>query len=1205
MSIPPPSDIETGVSNGDVDWLFRGKSKKLNKKHQSERKPSVALERSDAAEKHDAAELNPLLQTQKAPESSAQAKPSASKSTGTSANAPLPPQPPSKTSPKTNPPANGQRSRSSSAPQPPDLGGPLPPQNPKRRGSLNFISMTSGGTAASNPLPEQPLPLQSVSRSNSNKGRSFFSSLSSKFRLPSFSSPATSGQPAFNSLRGSSPTAPLISPKMTPVAGQISSNQELASHINRPPSELAMAINPLKSSRRSSINSSPHASLDKERGGFFKRRTLVADSPPQSSSSTRSNKIANSKRTSEPSRNYSLRRVEFALHELPNDPQQQIPSRRPRKGDVLIPDDIMAPPPRLAQGISTADGSKIGENGENPWSEQEKNVLLQMALKNQQIALAQAETHAMEAHLSAKKLAQQIANYKCNSKVQPTTIEEDEISEGAERIEIDKPLHMHENHFDEPEVTNSQEVSETITPEMVYTRCCHLREILPIPATLKQLKNKSSPLQVLKMLNPKPTLIDVLSFTDFIAITPINTVIFDNVTMTTEMLKHILSGLVHNKHLEKLSLRNVAINETGWLYLCEFLTRNHHVKKLDISQQRVKQVTKQTSFRSAMNWDLFISAIKARNGIEELVLGGCKLSDELFRRLLEDAISISTCRLGVAATEINVQKCEMLADWMSRPDTKCVGIDFAYNDLSQGQLRPLIETLNTKPVNLIFFSLNSTSISSVEEMGELLRGLSNVKTLRFLDLSSLPQLFPGIISKISKVLCSFPNLKRIHFDLNDLSSQSIAAIANILPSSKSLVHVSLLGNRNLDRGSIGALYGAVKNSTIFTLDLDYDLVSDELSQRLALYLMRNLDKSIKPDIDNITGDSEQEDVLFDGSLLMETAEKLLREKDKNPGEVDIKLEKIITNALIERTNAVRIDMHKIIDQLFKKRTQGVLSFEGKENLLRFCLLDSSLEKVVHMFEQKATAFNSTPLSPSPSMNEPDETMKGFTKYGQEQLHESSSALLDAGPILMAKNVRPGQFYHANDADYTLEPHLVVIDANPDGKKVPVDNMTGRPVLMKSVSQTSMHAKEQEEEEGEFHRWGYFMEHRESAENLAESVPSDVQEVPVLSAVPSGSELRDAIISAKGIDSVTDLISKINDKRVSLDNIYSTVSREQERFDDAELQSPHDQFEDAPLASESDAQSIDSLDVDCRDVHPVVDEAYDKLLNEAERVRSNK
>lgn len=31
MSIPP-SDIETGVSNGDVDWLFRGKSKKLNKK---------------------------------------------------------------------------------------------------------------------------------------------------------------------------------------------------------------------------------------------------------------------------------------------------------------------------------------------------------------------------------------------------------------------------------------------------------------------------------------------------------------------------------------------------------------------------------------------------------------------------------------------------------------------------------------------------------------------------------------------------------------------------------------------------------------------------------------------------------------------------------------------------------------------------------------------------------------------------------------------------------------------------------------------------------------------------------------------------------------------------------------------------------------------------------------------------------------------
>ena len=56
-----------------------------------------------------------------------------------------------------------------------------------------------------------------------------------------------------------------------------------------------------------------------------------------------------------------------------------------------------------------------------------------------------------------------------------------------------------------------------------------------------------------------------------------------------------------------------------------------------------------------------------------------------------------------------------------------------------------------------------------------------------------------------------------------------------------LVHVSLLGNRNLSTTSAATLYGAVKQSkTLFALDLDYDLIPDQLSQRIAFYLMRNL-----------------------------------------------------------------------------------------------------------------------------------------------------------------------------------------------------------------------------------------------------------------------------------------------------------------------------------------------------------------------------
>lgn len=1155
MSAPP--DVDTGVLNGDVDWLFRGKSKKLVKKLSESRAPVNEADHQPSKPPHHAPTDPAPGQAQCKHDSQASTLAASHSGPGSVAEKTEhadPSKPASRTGPHRSPEPNISPSSTPTAKKtsimrhkeckelpskagfpPDDTRGTAPHESPVTRSrsgltlgsafhkSPQALLLPSGSRRGS--VTTVP-PLEGVSRSNSGKGRSFLSLLSSKIRSGSFSS----------------------SPK-----------DDISAAVTRPPLEGGSMA---KLSRRLSVSASPRLSTERDHG-FFKRRPLDSAKSPL-------DKCADKETALPEIPEVHLRRVSFALDQLSSDPQQQIPSKRPKKGNVLIPEDLKAAAPRLAQGISVAEGARVVEP---KYTEKE----MQMAIEAHTKALAEAEKHALEAHISAKKLAAQIANHKT-----PKTGPEEEVVALAETIEIDKPLHMHENHF-EPDVS-----VDTLSLEAVYTRCCHLREILPIPATLKQLKNKTKPLQVLKMLNPKPTLIDVLSFSDFISITPINTVIFDNVTMTTEMLKHFLSALVHNKQLEKLSLRNVAIDEQGWIYLCEFLRRNLGVKKLDVSQQRVKHEAKGTCVRSAMNWDLFVKALISRNGIEELVMGGCKLSDAMFENLVKSALSINTCRLGVAATEISVRKCEILADWISMPGSKCVGIDIAYNDLSGGQLRPFIDAFSTKSVNLIFFSLNSTSLTNVDEFNDLLKALTKVTTLRFLDISALPQLFPDVISKLSKHLPHFKSLRRIHFDLNELSSQSIAAIADILPSIPLLVHVSLLGNRNLDRGSIGAIYTAVKSSGIFTLDLDYDLVTDEFSQRLALYLMRNLDKGIRPDIPNT--DDVQDDVLFDGSLLMETAEKMLMESEKSEiGVTDLKLQRIITNALIKRTNSVRKDMHNIIDKLFEKRDQEAILFEEKETLLRLCLLDASLEKVVHMSEQRAKMF-AGPLSPSISN---DDKIEG-NGDNRKQLHEGFSSLIDAGSILMAKTVTVHPPSAILEHDLFLEPHQVVIESNADGKNIPIDKTTGRPVLMKSVLLTSLHAKEQEEEEGEFLRWGYFMEHREGQDSTSEAAAPE-REVPLLSVVPSGSELREAIIDAKGIDSVTDLISKINNNRVSLDNILGSHTPDATHHEEEPV------FVDA-VADSTDSGSIELTNTE---IHPVVDEAYDKLLNEALRVRSHR
>ena len=88
--------------------------------------------------------------------------------------------------------------------------------------------------------------------------------------------------------------------------------------------------------------------------------------------------------------------------------------------------------------------------------------------------------------------------------------------------------------------------------------------------TLKQLTGKTAPLQVLKFLNPKPTLIELLAFCDFIAITDINTIVFDNVILTSEMFDTLICSLCEAKDLDKLSLRNVPIDSANWLLSANF-----------------------------------------------------------------------------------------------------------------------------------------------------------------------------------------------------------------------------------------------------------------------------------------------------------------------------------------------------------------------------------------------------------------------------------------------------------------------------------------------------------------------------------------------------------------------------------------------------------------------------------------------------------
>ncbi|CCH44236.1 GLC7-interacting protein 3 [Wickerhamomyces ciferrii] len=974
------------------------------------------------------------------------------------------------------------------------------------------------------------------------------------------------------------------------------------------------SISPNSAFLLNSIHRSPKQSQQQQQQQSQNQERIILNKNPNRSSLPISNLS-----------NIKLRRVTFALDKLPDDPPQQIPSRRPKRGNVIVVEDLIAGPSKLNVGITNE--SQTLEHGKK-YDEKE----LKLVMESQRRALEESDKHAQEAHFAAKRIAHEVKNFKLLKKNEKATIEdeiEEEIETDANNVEIDKPIHLHEHHYEEDpkdhQLTN-------IPLELIYTRCCHLREILPIPATLKQLKNKHSPLSVLKMLNPKPTLIDVYSFSDFIAIVPIKTLILDNVTMNSEMLKILLSSLINSTTIEKISLKNVPLDIIAWKFLCKFLSRNKSLLKLDISQMKIKSELPISQHRSQMDWSLFIDTLYYRGGLQELILNGCKIPHLEFMQLIDQGISLQTKRLGLVSMELNYEQIKKISNLITDPNSKIEGIDLGFNDLSiDGKLKPLIKKLaNCENSNLESLSFNSTMLDNVEDVALLIRSVSKLPNLRFLDLSNLKNIFPGIMPYLNKYLPRFPALQRLHLDSNELSSQSFGILSGIIPKCSHLIHLSIMNQSSISYAAAATIYSAIKSSkTIVNLDVDFDLIDDKISSRIAVCLMRNMQRTMHGDDDHHL--DSHDDILFDGSLIAETASKLLEKFQTNEIENDEFSKKFLKKKFLNKINESRLNINKTIDELLTKQEQKLLSLQEKEDLLRFYFLDNSLLKILEIFQNLNDDGSTTTSQPTSSISN---SANISTNQGSNNLINSA--------IVTGQDVQP---------------HQMVTELN-EGKETPIDVATGKPILLRSVSQTSIQAKKQEEEEGEFHRWGFFVQQQRQlypndqpiqSSNLLRPEPQHVkpqlqsqpedqpqtqpqtqpqsqtegqpeshpqgqpqgqqctvnkQDLSSWAKLPSGEELRDAVIKAKGINSITDLIDNVNDHRFNLEKIYPTIKESLKESKD--LNSINNSSNVTSGYSSSIGGTIDS-DLESQDgIQSVeVDEVYDKLLNSLQRVRSNK
>ena len=706
-----------------------------------------------------------------------------------------------------------------------------------------------------------------------------------------------------------------------------------------------------------------------------------------------------------------LKHVSFATNTYFNDPPQQICSKNPRKGEVEVKPNgsvvihRLTPQERKKIMESTSLGVVVGGTGQlkllNP-EEDDANAKSkeEMAPQKQNeveprddednnsqrrnIVMAAAEA-AAEAR--AKEAPNELKRIVTNNEEEVT------VSKTASHLTIDKPMISRRGAStsslasmvsSDTNGTNADDEGEIIPPpslkiphDIVYTRCCHLREILPIPATLKQLKKGSTdPIPILQLRNPRPSMVEIWSFSDFLSIAPVLCLSLDGVQLTVQMLRIILSSLVYKQHFQKLSLRNTPLDEEGWKVLCYFVSKAKSLHSIDLTmvssiktnvqkpsksslKSKILRMQSNMENRSDMNWDLLTASIALMGGLEEIVISGAQMNAAQFKNFILVAC-IATVRLGLAYNGLTKSQCDDLAKWMVQ--SKVTGLDVGFNDLN-GKLSSFtdavlgkIQKANEKNV-FKFLSLNGTNLRVNEhdtfENNEVLKLISVLcysENLKFLDISNNPAIFPHCVPTLIDFLPVFVNLVRLHIDYNNLSSTSVVMLAEVLPMCSRLNYFSMLGTE-LDLASSKALAEAVrKSSSLMTLDVDYVYMPENIKEKISLYALRNIQGELKR-VHN--DDKDIKDTQF--SSLQDQLSLLLTEKADNSEHYN----KMVENFMAKIALA-RIKISKVVHDLFDLKLNGQLNLEGKEALIRLCFIEASLERGCDLLKQRHNNTLKTP-----------------------------------------------------------------------------------------------------------------------------------------------------------------------------------------------------------------------------------------------------
>lgn len=460
--------------------------------------------------------------------------------------------------------------------------------------------------------------------------------------------------------------------------------------------------------------------------------------------------------------------------------------------------------------------------------------------------------------------------------------------------------------------TPKVQATPTIDPVRIYRRCCQLRETPILKKITEQLaaaasSNISQPgvVQVLDLSGYWLQLQDLITLGDYLAVVPVRELIMENCGLTDEGVRVILAGLLAAKSpefnarrkmkggrdgevpqggfVERVVFKNNAnIGVNGWRYISLFINMCRTLKSIDLSQVPFPQPIPPTSAASSSSHlhlphhnkpapiapnneicHILSRAIGERlaaQDLELLNLADTGITTEQLGVIVDGIIKCGLRRLGLADNNLTAEGVAHVARYLKQG--KCEGLDLGGNDLKD-LLGLIAESLGEDNL-LMALSLAGCNLTP-DSLWTLFPSLANLNHFRFIDLSQNPELFsskPSALSLFRRYLPKMAILRRIHLADVSMTPEQAIALAEILPESPTLAHISLMENPQLtklanakdeaDQEEAAALYASLMaavrvSKTIICVDIEVPSpesseVVKALAKQVVAYCLWNMER---------------------------------------------------------------------------------------------------------------------------------------------------------------------------------------------------------------------------------------------------------------------------------------------------------------------------------------------------------------------------